>query len=125
MVQPGLNNLTTNVCDLKELREMMREKKPLILEIIDIFLAQIVEELAAINEAIEKTNYPIIKNLSHTMKSTVSIMGIVALKPILTEIESLSTRAEGIEKIKELGQQLILICEKAIEEMEIERQNYI
>ena len=125
MVKPGLHNLSSNICDLKELKEMLGEKNNFILEIIDTFLVQIVEELSSINEAIKKIDYPVIKNVAHTMKSTVSIMGIVILLPVLTEIEDLSKKAEGHQKITELNQELTVICEKAIAEMEIERQNYV
>ena len=125
MTTNELNNQTTNICDLTELKEMMGGKNNLILGIIDAFLIQILEELSFINEAIEKINYPVIKSFAHTMKSSVSIVGIVILRPILQEIEDLATHTEGIEKIKELNQELILGCKKAIGEMESERQNYI
>jgi HPt (histidine-containing phosphotransfer) domain-containing protein len=125
MTTNELNNQAANICDLTELKEMMGGKNNLILGMIDTFLGQIREELLSINGAIEKINYPVIKNFAHTMKSTVSIMGIVILRPILQEMENLAAHTEGIEKIKELNHELNLGCKKAIEEMESERQNYI
>ncbi len=125
MIKNELDKGTTNVCDLKYLNEMMGGKNHLITGIIDAFLIQIPEELQSINEAVEKTNYPVIKSFAHTMKSSVSIMGITVLTPILQEMENLAIKATDINKIKDLYQQLALICKKAIEEIEIERQTYI
>ena len=116
---------STNVCNLKYLSEMMGGKNHLIAGIIDAFLVQVPEELAAIEEAIEKENYPVIKSFAHTMKSSVSIMGITVLTPILQEIENLSLKAEGMAKISELFSSLTQICKKAVEEIEIERKTFI
>jgi len=114
-----------NVCDLKYLNEMMGGKNHLINGIIDAFLIQIPEELQTINNAIEKENYPVINSFAHTMKSSVSIMGISILTPILQEMENLGARATDIDKIKELGQQLNLISQQAIVEIEREKINYV
>jgi HPt (histidine-containing phosphotransfer) domain-containing protein len=113
-----------NVCDLKYLTEMMGSKKHLINEIMDAFLKQVPEELQSIKEAITKTDYAIIKSFSHTMKSSVSIMGVSMLTPILQEMEDLATKETDIEKIKELNDTLNLICKQATEEIEREKINY-
>lgn len=118
------NPLGENVCDLTYLIEMMDGKKPLIKTIMDAFLKQIPEELDCINEAIKKTDYTIIKNFAHTMKSSVSIMGITILTPVLQAMEHLGGTGEGIEKIKELNQELNSICKRALEEIEKEKYNY-
>jgi HPt (histidine-containing phosphotransfer) domain-containing protein len=116
---------TANVCNLKYLNEMMGGKNHLIAGIIDAFLVQIPEELLAIKEAIEKINYSVIKSFAHTMKSSVSIMGIAVLTPILQEMENLALKASDIEKIKALYEDLACICKKAVIEIEIERKTYI
>lgn len=114
----------TNVSDLNYLNETMGRKKHLIKEIIDVFLEQIPEELESINIAITKIDYPIIKNLAHSMKSSVSIMGISILAPILQEMEDLGGQTINIEKIMELNYQLNVICKKAIEEIERDKHIY-
>ena len=124
---------SVNVCNLSYLSEMMGEKKSLIKEIIDVFLIQVPEELQSINQAITKTDYATIKNVAHTMKSSVSIMGISVLTPVLQEMEDLgamaadgsTTLTTNIEKIKELNQKLNLICKQAMEEIEKEKHNYV
>jgi len=113
------------VCNLNYLSEMMAGKKSLIKEIIDVFLKQMPEELQAINDAVAKTDYPVIRGLAHTMKSSVSIMGISVLTPVLQEIVDLAKASGDIEKIKELNQKVNLIGKQAIEEIESAKHNYI
>ena len=59
------------------------------------------------------------------MKSSVSIMGISILTPILNEIEDLGAKAADIETIKKLNHKLIFICKQVIEEIEKEKLKYI
>ena len=119
------NGSVEKVCDLNYLDEMMGHKNHLILGIMDVFLTQIPEELNGINEAVDNTNYSSIKSYAHTMKSSVSIMGVSVLTPILKQMEELGTAGNNIEKIKELNQQLNKICKQAVAEIENEKHNYI
>lgn len=119
-----------SVCDFTYLSEMMDGKTHLIKEIMDAFLKQVPEELQAINNAITKTDYATIKSFAHTMKSSVSIMGISVLTPILQEMEDLAigighSGIHQIERIMELNQKLGQICKRAIEEIEKEKHLYI
>ncbi len=118
-------NRNLNVCDLKYLNDLMGGKKHLVKGVLDVFLIQIPEELQCINEAVTKINYAVIKGYAHTMKSTVSIMGISCLTDILQEMEDLSASSTDIENIIMLNQKLNLICNKAIEEIENEKHNYV
>jgi len=114
-----------NVCNLRYLTDAMGGKKHLIKEIIDVFLKQVPEELQYVHNAIIKIDYATIKNYAHTMKSSVSIMGIAMLSPVLQEMEDLGAKATGIEKIKELNKKLNLICKQAIKEIEEEKNKYV
>lgn len=116
-----VNSITENVCNFNYLSEMVNGKKNLITEIMDTFLKQIPQELQSINDAVLKKDYPLIKSLAHKMKSSVSIMGISSLTPVLQEMMELGEKATDIEKIKELNQKLNLICKKAMEEIEKEK----
>ncbi len=116
---------TENVCSLSYLSEIMGGKKNLIKEIMDVFLKQIPEELQCINDSVAKADYPIVKSLAHTMKSSVSIMGISILGPILQEMVDLAKEAENIEKIKGLNLKLNQICMRAISEIETAKHSYV
>lgn len=108
---------------------MMGGKKNLIKEVIDVFLTQVIEELQVINDALEKSNFEVMRRFAHTMKSTVSIMGISALAPVLKEMEVLTTSpgpdSNREEELKELTYKLNSICEQAVEEIKREMHNYV
>ena len=125
MITDRSGKMIATVCDLKYLTEMMGGKKHLIKGIMDAFLTQIPEELNSISEAITNTNYASIKNFAHTMKSSVSIMGITMLTPVLQEMEALALAAMNIEKIKTLNQELTLICHLAMEEVEKDKEKFV
>ena len=122
MREPEIN--IQNVCDLRYLSDMMKGKRPLIKEIMDVFLEQIPEELKSINDAITNADFPSIKKFAHTMRSSVPVMGITVLAPILQEMEHLGTTHTQLQKIKELNTQLVSICNRAISEINTERLNY-
>ncbi len=109
------------VIDLCYLFKSVSGKKEPMLELIQIFLDQIPADIALINEAVIKADYLKIKQISHRMKSTVSVMGISKLNPVLQQMEDLGAAATDINKIKKLSHQLIEICNKAIAEAEIEK----
>ena len=113
-----------NVCNIRYLTEMMDGKKNLIRGVMEAFLKQVSEELQGMNDAILKIDYAGIKNIAHSMKSSVSIMDIPTLLPILKELEELGATATNIEKIKELNQRLNTIGRQSMEEIEREKRNY-
>lgn len=121
----NINPTFDNVCNLKYLVEMMGGKKKLIIGIIDAFLIQIPEELKYMEEAVENSNFVTVRKFAHTMKSTVSIMGISSLTIVLQELEDLGTEEKNIERIKALNIKLKEICKIAINEIETIRINYI
>lgn len=123
--QEVLNSKHEKVCNLKYLDEMMGGKKNLIIGIIDAFLIQIPEELKCMEEAVENSNFIDVRKFAHTMKSTVSIMGISSLATILQELENLGAEEKNIERIGILNEQLKMICDSAIKEIETIRINYI
>lgn len=114
-----------DVCNLEYLSKLMGGKKHLIKEIIDVFLQQIPEELQFMEDGIKKEDYKIIKKFAHTMKSSVSVMCITSLTPILQEMEDLGTRAVDIDKIKNLNLKLNLICKQALKEIEKAKLKYV
>jgi HPt (histidine-containing phosphotransfer) domain-containing protein len=124
MIQEITEKEIEHVCNLNYLIETMGNNKHLIREIMDAFLIQIPKELNSINEGIAETNYDSIKRFAHTMKSTVSIMNISVLTPILQEMEDCGKAERNIEKIKELNQKLNSICKIAINEINMEKLNY-
>lgn len=113
-----------SVCDFKYLKDLVNGKSDLIANLMDVFINQVSDELQCINEAIINTDYKTITRYAHTMKSSVSIMGISKLSPVLNKMEKLGKIETDIEKIKQLNLELNDICTKAIIEIEKEKHNY-
>ena len=120
-----LVNLKNNVINLDFIIKTMRGKKEVILNIIDIFLREVPKDLLAINKAVNEADYLTIKNHSHKLKSSVSLMGIIDLKSVLNDMESLSKLEKDLNKIKQLNEVLHLKCNLAVEELKIEKINYV
>ncbi|MFA5972504.1 MAG: Hpt domain-containing protein [Lentimicrobiaceae bacterium] len=125
MITNVSENCIENVCNISYLSEIVGGKKDLIREIMDTFLIQVSEDLPSINDAISKTDYVTINQITHSMKSSASIMGISAIRPVLEEMEALGASATNIDRIKELNQMLDLIYRQAIAEIGIEKLNYV
>ena len=125
MVEEKSEKEIQNVCDFKFLTEIMRNRKDLITKILNTFLSQTPKDLSNINNAVAETNYLSINNISHGMKSSIFVLGISILVPILQEMEDLGLAAINIEKINELNQKLNSICEQAMAEVEKEKLSYI
>lgn len=123
----AINTENTNgtVCDLNYLSEMTGSKKNLMLEIINLFLMQVPEELEVLSKAIATTDYAAIKSISHGMKSTVSVMGITILAPVLQEMQTLGERQGDMARIRNLNQTLNAVCSQALDEVRTEKQNYL
>ena len=119
------NNLKNKVINLDFLNEAMRGKKEVILEIMNIFLHEVPKDLIAINEATDKVDFLTIKKHSHKLRSTVSVMGINDLESVLSEMENLAEFEKEINKIRQLNEVLNLKCQQAIEEVKIEKSNYV
>jgi len=117
-------NSIEKVSDLSYLIKTMGSKKELIKGIIDASIKQLPLDLSDINNAVTKTDYAAIKEFTHKMKSSVSIVGISGLESVLEEMRILAATATGIEKIKELNLKLNSVLKQAMEELEIEELNY-
>jgi len=124
MIKDKSKNEIQNVCDFKYLIEVTSDRKDLMVEIMDTFLTQAPNDLNNINNAVVEKNYGAIHNLAHGLKSSVFVMGISVLVPVLQEMEDLGMAAENIEKINALNKELNSICQKSMKEIEMEKLNY-
>jgi CheY-like chemotaxis protein/HPt (histidine-containing phosphotransfer) domain-containing protein len=105
------------LCDLDYLIKATRGNHTLLNKVIKIFLQQIPEDLAELNEAIGKTKFAGISDASHKLNSSFSMLGVAVLKPVLEEIEQLGNMASGIEKIMQLNYRVNTIFRQVIKEI--------
>lgn len=125
VVVPLKRSKKSKLVNLDYLDKSLRGNKKQIREIIEVFIEQVPSDIMAINEAVNAENYLVIKNKCHKMRSTVSILGIPELETLLGEMEQIGYSGKDIDKIRLLNQQLNIMGNQAIEEVEVEKINYL
>lgn len=116
---------TERLVKLDFLVASMRGKKQLIRETLDVFFSQIKEDLQELNNAFTINSHDAIMRISHRMKSTVSIIGAKQLETILGELEALAGLKEKMVSMKDLKYKIDSLSAQAINEVKVERVNYI
>lgn len=114
-----------NLCNLSYLSDMMGGKKSIILQMINAFLEQAPRELECINQAVTSSDHETIRRYAHSMKSSVSIMGISTLMPVLQELEDLGTSFGDVKRLAELNVKLNTNCSMALTELQQLKHDYI
>ena len=111
--------LTEKVCNIDYLVSVTRGNKEMMNNIIHVFLEETPEELTALADAIEKTNYTSISDIAHKIKSSFAILGISVLESVFEKMENLGTLSSGIEIISQLNQQVHFVFNQVKIEMEL------
>ena len=126
LVKPGfpkplsLPVVADKVCNMGYLIGAARGNKKVINNIVSVFFKETGKELIFLNDAIEKTNYTVISDISHKIKSAFSILGISVLEPVFNEMEQLSSITSGIGKIEQLNRRVNIVFKQAEAEMMLE-----
>jgi CheY-like chemotaxis protein len=110
--------------DLSSLEKTMRGNGKVIRETLEIFLEHLPENLRGITDGTEQGDFGMIRRNAHTMKSSVSILGIQALRTVLEEMEQLAAAESELPRITELKEHLVSLCERAVAEIEELKQQY-
>lgn len=108
------------VCNLDYLMGATHGNKKIINNIVAVFFKETRKELIFLNNAIEKTNYPVISDISHKIRSAFSILGISVLEPVFKEMEQLCSNTSSIGNIELLSRKVNLVFNQAKEEMMLE-----
>jgi signal transduction histidine kinase/DNA-binding response OmpR family regulator len=83
------------------------------------FITENRQELNELKAAFENDSYADVLHVVHRMRSTISFVGLESSAGVLiTEIEKSPPEAAGLTQLKLIGEKLIAVCEKAIEELE-------
>lgn len=107
------------VCNMDYLMGATRGNEKIINNIVAVFFKETRKELIFLNDAIEKTNYPVISHISHKIKSAFSILGISVLDPVFKEMEQLSSGTSSIGYIELLNRRVHRVFNQAKAEMEL------
>ena len=109
--------LPQQICNLAYLIETTGGNKKMINNIVAVFFKETKKELCFLRDAIQKSNYPAINEVSHKIKSAFSILGITLLENVFKEMEKLSSLSAPIEKIKLLNNTVNIVFNQARAEM--------
>lgn len=119
LAKPGISILPSHpviadkVCNMGYLIGAARGNKKAINNIVSVFFKETGKELVFLNDAIEKTNYTVISDISHKIRSAFSILGISVLEPVFKEMEELSSITSGIGKIEQLNHRINIVFKQA------------
>jgi CheY-like chemotaxis protein len=109
-------NPETPIIDLEYLRTLSKGDETFEKNMIRSFSVQIPEELSELKSAIEQEDYKRISAIAHTMKSTVSYMGMRQIAPLLQQIEKESENKTGIRYINDNFALIDSTCQIALQE---------
>lgn len=115
---PDKENSAEKLCDLAYLNEMMFGNQEMMCEMINDFTEQTTAILKLMQHAISIEDFAAIKQHAHKMKSTVGIMGISSLVPLLNQMEVLGAESKNIAEIKILADKVNQLCLLAIIELQ-------
>ena len=111
--------IADKVCNLNLLNDITRGNETRLHNLVLIFFSEIKNELSELDNAIEKTNYTVITNIAHKIKSSFALLGIVVLEPVIKEMEQLSIDTSFIDRIKQLSQKVNTVFNMARLELQI------
>jgi HPt (histidine-containing phosphotransfer) domain-containing protein len=80
------------------------------------FSQQIPEELNDLKMAIGQKDYGRVKAIAHTMKSTVSFLGLQKLAPLLQQLEKDAENKRDFTEIQNKFELINTICQAAVRE---------
>ena len=105
-----------NLVDLTYVREMVEFDEKAVKNVVDMFVQQISDELILLEKAIEEQDYSLIKAISHKLQSSIKILRINVLVPVLTSMEEKSEQ-KNLPGLKESFLHLKEITYKVIAEI--------
>ena len=116
-VLPEVSIHADKVCNLGYLVGVTRGNKKIINNIVSVFFKETTKELSSLDDAIKGTNYTVISNISHKIRSAFAILGISVLDPVFKEMELLSNSTSPIGKIEILNRRINIVFNQAKAEM--------
>jgi CheY-like chemotaxis protein len=109
-------NLVSPIIDLGYLKSLSKGDEEFEKNMVRSFSQQIPEELNDLNMAIGQKDYARVKAIAHTMKSTVSFLGLQKLTPLLQQLEQDAENKRDFTEIQNKFGLINTICQAAIRE---------
>jgi signal transduction histidine kinase/CheY-like chemotaxis protein len=107
---PTVTENHTHLINLQYLQQLSKGDKAFERDMLEQFITQLPEDLAALKSAITENDIPRIQSTAHNIKTTVAFIGLEALLyPILDQLEDIDidnyNASETIDKFNQLKQQ--------------------
>ncbi|HBS86115.1 MAG: hypothetical protein A2W91_07850 [Bacteroidetes bacterium GWF2_38_335] len=109
---------TSHHIDLTYLKNMSGENNELIIEMINIYKAQIPEFIEIMKKGVDDTDWEALASIAHKAKSSVAIMGISYLSEALKEMEVRAKAKTDLETIIMYVADFERICLQSIVELD-------
>jgi HPt (histidine-containing phosphotransfer) domain-containing protein len=104
---------------------MADKNNELILEMIEIFTAQVNDFGIEMQKLLDKEDYDSLGKLAHKAKSTVSIMGMGSLSVVLKNLEIDCSRKANKESYQAIVNKFRSECTMAVSELEEHRNSLL
>ncbi len=119
VVQQNLQRVT----DLTFLNQSTSDDKALKEKMIHILLTETPDEMMKLQALLANENWPRFAAVAHKFKSSITFMGLHAMKSVVKNLQTYAEKQQELDKIPQLFAQLKQTCEKACEELreELER----
>jgi len=108
------------ITDLEYLTNMASGNSEVIVEMINLFLEQVPEFIANMQNALREKNYSVLASVAHKAKSSIHIMGMAETANELSSLEILAKKSESPHLYPKKVQYFIAACEKAVYELKDE-----
>ncbi len=109
------NLFSSKVVDLSYLNESLSGDLGMLKQMIQLFLDQSPEKIKLLDSSVSEKKFDVIKETSHFLKSTFSIMGLQS-KDDLAEIELLSSQQKDYATIVALNKKIMANFEVSLAE---------
>jgi HPt (histidine-containing phosphotransfer) domain-containing protein len=109
------------VTDLKYLQQMTGNNSEMMREMIELFLAQLMETQSKLDASFKDDNWLDLSRLSHKMKSSALVMGIQLMANEMIALEGLAKGSKDAEKCKAS----IDNFNNLVDDVEMELLNYL
>lgn len=106
--------------DLTYLRELAEGSSEFIIDMINSFIADTPKTLNDMDNAYAEKNWPALKVIAHTMKSTADFIGIHTIKEKVRAIEMYAAAKDDNQQLSPLIEKTKFACIKALEELKNE-----
>ncbi|OCX52558.1 hypothetical protein BEL04_13985 [Mucilaginibacter sp. PPCGB 2223] len=104
---------------LEKLHQIGRGDKDFINKMIELFLQQMPETIAELQEALERQDIPAIKKIAHRVKPMIDSLDIILLKNVIRELENSADKPQPKKRTAELVNQFTEVIEKIVAEMRL------